>query len=88
MNPTLSDQELDWLESLSQKGSPAPWHAIVEGRDQTSGDSFIQIEGREDMYISRDSGPATADDLELIAEARTKLPILIGELRRLRAAGS
>jgi hypothetical protein len=88
MNPLLSDEELDRLEALSQRGSPAPWRAIVEGRDQTSGDSFIQIDGLEDMYVSRDSGPAVADDLDLIAEARTMLPILIEELRSLRGLRS
>ena len=62
---------------------------MVEGRDHLSGDSFIQV-GRgddraEDIYVSRDSGPARSAELEIIASARNYLPILIAEIRRLRS---
>jgi hypothetical protein len=58
---------------------------MVEGRDHESGDSFIQVgEDRdrgEDIYVTRDSGPANASYLDLIAAARTYLPLLIDEVR-------
>jgi hypothetical protein len=62
---------------------------MVEGRDHTSGDSFIMI-GREDdrdedMYVSRDSGPASAADLDFIAAARNYLPRLLDEIIELRS---
>jgi hypothetical protein len=84
----LPDEVLDHLEQLSEAGDPPPWRSMVEGRDHHSGDSFIQI-GRdddrdEDMYVSRDSGPAQASDLDLIAAARNYLPILLREIKRLR----
>lgn len=84
----LSRKELERLRELSEAGSRVPWTAMVEGRDHTSGDSFIMI-GREgdrdeDMYVSRDSGPAWAADLDLIAQARTYLPRLLDEIARLR----
>lgn len=62
---------------------------MVEGRDHYSGDSFIRV-GRdddrdEDMYVSRDSGPASATELDLIATFRNYLPALVAEIRRLRS---
>jgi hypothetical protein len=84
----IDDTRLANLERLSDAGSAAPWQASVEGRDHMSGDTFIQIgsgEGRgEDMYVSRDSHPASVADLDLIAAARNALPELIAEVRRLR----
>ena len=90
MDPTgLDDETLDRLMRLSDRGDPPPWNASVEGRDHKSGDTFIMIgaEGdrREDLYLSRDSGPADAPTHDLIAEARNALPVLIGEIRRLRS---
>lgn len=53
-----------------------------------SGDDFIMVgdddDRREDIYVNRDSGPADGATLDLIAAARTYLPILITEIRRLR----
>jgi hypothetical protein len=48
---------------------------------------MIGAEGdrREDLYLSRDSGPADAPTHDLVAEARNALPFLIGEIRRLRS---
>ena len=84
----LSDAEIDQLRRLGEHATPAPWRAMVEGRDHTSGDSFIMI-GRdgdrdEDMYVSRDSGPAAAPDLDFIAAARNYLPRILDELAELR----
>ncbi len=63
---------------------------MVEGRDHVSGDSFIVVgemdDRREDLYLSRDSGPADAATLDLVAAARTYLPALVAEIRRLRSA--
>jgi hypothetical protein len=85
----LTDAELDELRRLSKRAAPAPWRAMVEGRDHTSGDSFIMI-GREDdrdedMYVSRDSGPAWSTDLDFIAAARNYLPRLLDEIVLLRS---
>jgi hypothetical protein len=85
----LTDTELGELRRLSERAAPAPWRAMVEGRDHTSGDSFIMI-GREDdrdedMYVSRDSGPASSADLDLIAAARNYLPRLLDEIIKLRS---
>lgn len=85
----VSDQDLDKLQQLSDRCDPPPWRAMVEGRDHESGDSFIQVGGDsdrgEDIYVTRDSGPADASFLDLIAAARTFLPLLIAELRENRS---
>lgn len=86
----LTDQELDNLERLSDCCDPAPWKAMVEGRDHLSGDSFIQVgmddDRGEDIYVTRDSGPAAAPFLDLIAASRTYLPQLIKEVREARSS--
>jgi hypothetical protein len=86
----ITDAMLDELDRLSALCDPGPWFAVVEGRDTESGDSFIQTgpdERRgEDVYVTRDSGPADAAYLDLLAAARTYLPLLIDELRDCRAS--
>ena len=84
----ITDEVLTTLQRLSDGCDPGPWTAVVEGRDQDVGSSFIQTgSGRsrgEDIYVTRDSGPAGADYLDLIAAARTYLPVLIDEIRGYR----
>lgn len=81
----LSNETLNVLADLSARCDPPPWTAMVEGRDHDSGDSFIQVgddrDRGEDLYVTRDSGPADASFLDLIAAARTYLPLLIEEVR-------
>jgi hypothetical protein len=64
----LPGSVLDELERLCDRADPVLWRSMVEGRDHCSGDSFIQV-GRdddraEDMYVSRDSGPAGPAELD------------------------
>ena len=84
----MTEELLARLDRLAARAGPAPWCAMVEGRDHMSGASFIMIgaagDRREDMYVSRDSGPADPATLDFIAEACTSLPTLIAEIRRLR----
>lgn len=90
MDPiALDDDALARLVRLSDRGDPPPWTSFVEGRDHTSGETFIMVgaedDRREDLYLTRDSGPADAASYDLIAEARNALPILIEEILRLRS---
>jgi hypothetical protein len=84
----VSDAEIEELRRLCRSATPAPWRSMAEGRDHASGDSFIMIgpdgDRDEDMYVSRDSGPASTADLDLIAAARNYLPRLIDEIVELR----
>jgi hypothetical protein len=85
----LTDEVLNHLLSLSDRGDPGPWTSYIEGRDHESGDSFIMVrdgaERGEDIHVDRDSGPADATYLDLIAAARTYLPLLVKELQQLRS---
>jgi len=38
----------------------------------------------EDMYISRDSAPASTQDIDFIAAARNYMPRLLDEIKNLR----
>jgi len=77
MVPSLDEEALAWLVTLSEAGDPPPWTAMVEGREHASGDSFIMTgtpdDRREDVYVTRDSAPAIPVELDLIAAARTYL---------------
>lgn len=84
----LTEEVLSHLEVLIARADPGPWRAMVEGRDHVSGDSFIMVgepdDRREDMYVTRDSGPADRATLDLIAASASYLPALVREIRRLR----
>ena len=72
----------DWLDAIQARveaSTPGPWHSWIEGRDQTSGDTFIQT-GGEDIYLTG----ATDEDNDFIAHARQDIPRLIDEVRRLQ----
>jgi hypothetical protein len=88
----ITDERLNELLRLSSRCDPGPRSAVVEGRDADSGDSFIQTgsddQRGEDLYVTRDSGPADAAYLDLLAAARTYLPLLVDELRECRASFS
>ena len=61
------------------KTTPGPWKSFIEGRDHTSGSSFIRTSG-DDIELSG----ATTNDQDFIAAARQDVPALIGEIIRLR----
>jgi hypothetical protein len=78
MPARLGASELQLILDRSEAASPPPWTAIVEGRDQTSGASFILVgqEGRHqiDLYVSYEFGPTPSEDLDFIAHARDDIP--------------
>jgi predicted nucleic acid-binding OB-fold protein len=97
---TISSKHLDELQRLSDACGPVGWVSLVEGRDIESGSSFIQVnEGRGpigDIELTLVPGQDSPFELhrvghevyvqyqDLIAAARTNLPSLIAEIRRLQ----
>ena len=75
----LSDLELEAIQRRCSATTPGPWKSMVEGRDHTSGDSFI-LTGAGDFYLTG----ATIADQDFIASARQDIPNLLGEIRLLR----
>jgi hypothetical protein len=82
----MEDLDLERLTKLATDATAGPWVSLVEGRDFTSGDSFIQTAANgddSDLYVV--GGPNRIADQEFIAAARTAVPFLLEEVRRLRA---
>lgn len=68
------------IERRCDQATAGPWKSYVEGRDHSSGDSFIMTAG-PDIYLIG----ASIEDQDFIAHARQDLPLLVQEVRRLRA---
>lgn len=81
----LTDQDLDEIRQRISRARPGPWRSFVEGRDHTSGSSFIKVgEGAERQEDIEMTGQ-TEGDQDFIAHARQDLPMLLAEVDRLRS---
>ncbi|MRR32473.1 hypothetical protein EG834_19585 [bacterium] len=79
----LSNEYLTEVKERVDSATPGPWISFVEGRDHFGGDSFIRVtmdDSMEDMYLQ---GASIADQ-DFIAHARQDIPMLLGEIERLR----
>jgi len=79
MDGRISPETLEEIERRCAAATSGPWTSFVEGRDHSSGDSFIRTDA-EDIYLTG----ATAADQDFIANARQDLPALIQEIKILR----
>jgi hypothetical protein len=80
----LTDAELQAIKARCDAATSGPWEAVVEGRDQSSGSSFIETPlGSTRGYDIEMSG-ATEADYDFIAHARQDIPRLLQEIDRLR----
>ena len=75
----LTDTEMEAIRLRWRKATAGPWKSYVEGRNHTSGSSFIMT-GREDIYLTG----ATMDDQDFIASAYQDIPKLLAEIERLK----
>ena len=80
----LTDEELDAIEARCEAASAGPWVSMVEGRDHTSGSSFIRTGAVDDRGENIELTGATVSDQDFIAHARQDVPRLLAEVRRLR----
>jgi hypothetical protein len=76
---SLTDEYLQSVEDRAKAATPGPWVSFVEGRDHTSGSSFVRTAG-DDIELSG----ASAADQDFIAHSRQDIPQLVAEIRRLR----
>ena len=76
----MTDKELKEIEDRCSKTTKGPWKSMIEGRDHTSGDSFIMT-GGEDIYIHN---PLFDNNQDFIANAKQDIPKLISEIKRLK----
>jgi hypothetical protein len=85
MNQTLTDAQLDEIDSRARLATPGPWKSYVEGRDHQSGTSFIMTGTSEGRGPDIELSGATLADQDFIASSRQDVPNLVNEVRRLRA---
>jgi hypothetical protein len=89
----INTERIENIRARCAAARPGPWSAIIEGRDQTSGSSFIMIgegqEREEDLYLTGDDQPVSVADYDFIANSRQDIPFLLTEIDRLsRLLGS
>ena len=80
-----SKEYYEEVRKRCEAATPGPWIAFIEGRDHTSGDSFIRrgpddIEEDLDLYLHG----ASIADYDFIAHSRQDIPILLEEIERLQ----
>lgn len=80
----ISDDELDEILRRCEAAAPVPWVSYVEGRDHTSGSSFIMTGPPEDRGEDMEFSGVLPADQDFIAHARQDVPRLVEEVRRLR----
>ncbi len=82
---SIDERRLAEIEQRCRAASPGPWKSHVEGRDHTSGGTFIETRNPDgtrgpDIELSG----ATVADHDFIAHARQDVLDLVEEVRRLR----
>jgi hypothetical protein len=84
----LTSEELEEIQKRCEAASPGLWKSFVEGRDHTSGNSFIMTGSDEKRGNDIELLGATAEDQDFIAHARQDIPRLIDEIVRLRKSAA
>lgn len=80
----LSDLELEAIRRRCDGATPGPWRSFVEGRDHTSGSSFIMTGSGNNRGNDIELSGATTADQDFIAHARQDIPRLLDEIARLK----
>ena len=75
----ITERELNEIQSRCELTKKGPWKSYIESRDKFVGDSFIMT-GEEDLYLIN----AKLEDYEFIAHAKQDIPMLLGEIERLK----
>ncbi|WP_434722413.1 hypothetical protein [Mesorhizobium sp. RIZ17] len=85
MKTSLSELEIQEMETRAAAAQPGPWKSWVEGRDFDGGSNFIQTGNGAERGEDIEMSGATVADQDFMAAARQDIPRLITEVRRLRA---
>jgi hypothetical protein len=80
----LDDAELKQIRQRCESAKPGPWKSFVEGRDHTSGNSFIMTGSGKNRGQDIELSGATVADQDFIAHARQDIPRLLDEIVRLK----
>jgi len=79
----FSEEELEEVRRRCERASPGPWRSLIEGRDHTSGSSFIMTGQGETRGNDIELSGATIADYDFIAHARQDIPRLLEEINKL-----
>lgn len=80
---SLTSDYLMEVQKRVEAATPGPWTSFIEGRDHLGGDSIIRMsmdDSIDDLYLN---GASIADQ-DFIAHAREDIPLLLGEIERLK----
>jgi len=81
-DPTL---DLDAIEARATEATPGPWRPIIYGESDFDGPGRYVSFGPDATCISDSTSMDSDEDAVFIAAARTDVPALVAEVRRLRA---
>ena len=79
----MSEEQIKKIMEMCEKAAKGPWTSFIEGRDFTSGSSFIRTGNIEDDY-EIEFIRIRDEDQDFIAMARNVIPELIDEINRLK----
>ena len=80
----MREQELEEIRNRLNNVSIGPWTSYIEGRDITSGSSFIMTGTDANRGKDIELIGTTEADQDFIAAARQDIPKLLSEVYRLR----
>ena len=80
----MKEEDLQAMQARADAASPGPWLSWVEGRDHLAGSNLIQTHGGGPEGVDIELVGGAVADQDFIAAARSDLPVLIAEVRRLR----
>ncbi|MBD1364289.1 hypothetical protein IDJ77_10760 [Mucilaginibacter sp. ZT4R22] len=81
----ISEEQLKEIELRCNMAQRGPWKSYIEDRDHESGNSFIMTGDDENRGEDIELTGATDADFDFIAGAKQDIPLLIAEIRRLKA---
>lgn len=80
----MGEDDLRQIEARADAAAPGPWISSIEGRDHEAGSSFIETRAAEGRGSDIELSGASDADQDFIAAARSDVPALIAEVRRLQ----
>ena len=80
----LTEDELKEIENRVKQTQNGPWKAFIEGRDFTSGSSFIMTGTEDNRQEDIEMLGATEADYDFIANAKQDIPKLLQMIRELK----
>ncbi|KAA2224505.1 hypothetical protein [Chryseobacterium sediminis] len=80
----MTESKLKNIIEVCNKATPSPWTSYIEGRDFTSGSSFIMTGEKENRDYDIEFISIKPEDQDFIAMARNVIPLLIDEIIKLK----